>query len=67
METSTTTTPTCLACGTDSRTVPLIRLEYLDSAYFICPQHLPLLIHDPGQLAGRIPGAEGFQASEHHD
>ncbi|MCL4810844.1 MAG: hypothetical protein KJ061_00090 [Vicinamibacteraceae bacterium] len=67
MEPSTQPTPACLACGTDSRSVPLLRLEYLESAYYICPQHLPLLIHDPGRLAGLIPGAERFQASEHHD
>jgi hypothetical protein len=57
----------CLACGTDSQRVPLIRLEYLEQAYWICPQHLPVLIHDPGRLVGSLPGAERLQPSEHHD
>jgi hypothetical protein len=57
----------CLACGTDSSQVPLIRLEYLGTAYWICPQHLPILIHDPGRLTGALPGAERLQPSDHHD
>jgi hypothetical protein len=59
--------PQCLACGTDSHQVPLIRLEYLDAAYWICPQHLPILIHDPVRLTGALPGAERLRPSEHHD
>lgn len=57
----------CLKCGTDSRRTPLIRLEYLDTAYWICPQHLPLLIHDPGSLIGSLPGAEQLRPADHHD
>jgi hypothetical protein len=57
----------CLACGRDQAATPLIQLEYLDKAYWICPQHLPMLIHDPGSLIGRLPGAERLQPADHHD
>ena len=61
------TTPACLACKRTSRETPLIRLEYMDTAYWICPQHLPVLIHDPARLIGTLPGAERLSPAEHHD
>lgn len=57
----------CLACDRDSEVVPLIRLEYQGRDLAICPQHLPILIHDPTRLAGRLPGAEGLEPADHHD
>jgi len=57
----------CLVCGVEPTTAPLIRLEYRDASYWICPQHLPILIHDPGRLVGMLPGAEGLSPAEHHD
>jgi hypothetical protein len=40
---------------------------YRDSRLWICPQHLPVLIHDPAQLIGKLPGAENLRPAEHHD
>jgi hypothetical protein len=57
----------CLACQRGSQDTPLIRLEYLGTAYWICPQHLPVLIHDPARLIGTLPGAERLEAAEHRD
>ena len=57
----------CLACGVGPDAAPLITLEYRGAAYWICPQHLPILIHDPGRLIGKLPGAEGLSPAEHHD
>jgi hypothetical protein len=57
----------CLACKRTPSEIPLIQLAYLDAAYWICPQHLPLLIHDPGRLVGMLPGAENLAPAEHHD
>ncbi len=34
----------------------------MDKNYWICPQHIPILIHDPSKLAGKLPGAEDMQA-----
>jgi hypothetical protein len=58
---------TCLACGRDESHVPLIRLEYRGAGHWICPQHLPVLIHDPGALAGKLPGAEEWTPADHKD
>ncbi len=53
---------TCLVCDRTADETPLLRLDYRGSAFWICPAHLPILIHHPEQLAGRLPGA--LQAAE---
>jgi len=62
-----TETASCLACGRGPDAVPLIALSYRGEAHWICPQHLPVLIHDPGRLVGRLPGAEHLRPADHHD
>lgn len=57
----------CIACGRNAQATPLIAFTYRQQAYWICPQHLPLLIHDPGKLAGRLPGAEDMRPADHRD
>ena len=52
----------CIVCETDSQKVPLVRLDYRDQEMWICPQHIPVLIHHPEQLVGKLPGAEEFKA-----
>jgi hypothetical protein len=37
------------------------------SDMWICPQHMPILIHDPAQLVGKMPGAENLKPSDHHE
>jgi hypothetical protein len=57
----------CIVCSRNSDQTPLIPVEYRGSAIRICPQHLPILIHDPAQLIGRLPGAENLRPADHHD
>lgn len=57
----------CLVCERGADETPLLRLEYRDSEFRICPQHLPVLIHDPAQLIGRLPGAERLSPADHED
>ena len=52
----------CIFCKRDDSQVPLVQLSYLNNNYWICPQHIPILIHEPGKLAGMLPGAENMQA-----
>ncbi len=59
--------PNCVACNRTAGEVPLITLEYQGRKFWICPQHLPMLIHDPRSLIGRLPGAEGMEPAEHRD
>jgi len=59
--------PHCVACDRTRAEIPLITLEYRGGKFCICPQHLPMLIHDPKTLIGKVPGAEGMEPADHHD
>jgi hypothetical protein len=48
----------CIHCDRSSDEVPLIALRFGDGEYWICSQHLPILIHKPSQLADKLPGAD---------
>ncbi len=52
----------CVFCKRNQDEVPLVRLAFKQVNYWICPQHIPVLIHDPSKLTGILPGAEGLQA-----
>jgi hypothetical protein len=53
----------CLVCEQNSESVPLIAFQYQGRQMWICPQHLPILIHKPTDLASRLPGAENMEAA----
>jgi hypothetical protein len=57
----------CIVCEKSSQEVPLLSFEYQGKPYWICPQHLPILIHEPSQLAGKLPGAEKLQGHRHDE
>lgn len=57
----------CVLCERGSSQVPLIALEYRGGGFRVCPQHLPVLIHDPAQLVGLLCGAEELQPSAFKD
>jgi hypothetical protein len=52
----------CLVCKKDENMVPLVELSYKNQKYHICPQHIPVLIHNPDQLEGLLPDAGNLQA-----
>lgn len=60
-------TMTCVLCGRGDRDVPVIPFTYRGVSRFVCSQHLPVLIHDPAQLAEVLPGAEGLEPADHED
>jgi len=55
----------CLMCGRTSDEAPLLVLRYKDQDKWVCPQHLPILIHKPQQIADQFPGAS-FATPEGH-
>jgi len=58
-------TPHCLVCERTKNEVPLITVNFMEDSYYICPQHLPILIHHPEQLTGKLPGVENLTGHEH--
>lgn len=57
--------PRCLFCERTSQQVPVLTLKYQDQEYAICPEHLPILIHKPHLLAGKLPGADQLTPGRH--
>lgn len=57
----------CLVCNRTELQVPLIQLQYGGRAFWICPQHFPILIHNPEQLAGKLPGVEHLAPHIHDE
>jgi hypothetical protein len=60
-----TAAPQCVFCERTNQEVPLLKLDFQDQAYHICPEHFPLLIHNPQRLQGMLPGVENLNAHEH--
>jgi len=57
---------TCMVCDRNAQQVPLLAIQFQDQSYWICPQHLPILIHKPEQLADKLPGVENLPHPEEH-
>lgn len=56
----------CVYCERNQNEVPLISLRFKEVELWICPQHMPVLIHDPNQLVGKLPGAENLAPADEH-
>lgn len=48
----------CLVCKKPSAEVPVTKFYYQESEFYICPQHIPILIHNPQELNGLLAGAD---------
>ncbi len=51
-------TKACLVCKAASTEIPVTKFYYQESEFYICPQHIPILIHNPQELVGLLPGAD---------
>jgi len=58
-------TPNCTFCERTNDEVPLFNMDYQGTSYWICPEHLPVLIHNPQRLQGRLPGVEKLAGHQH--
>jgi hypothetical protein len=57
----------CLSCSRSENEIPLVTLTYSSKPAYICSHCLPLLIHHPEQLIGKLKGAENIPPAEHND
>jgi len=57
----------CLSCKRSENEIPLVTLSYSSKPAYICSHCLPLLIHHPEQLIGRLKGAKNIPPAEHND
>jgi len=57
----------CVYCRRSAEEVPLVALQHRGEQLWICPAHLPLLIHHPEKLADRLPGARNLTTDSQSD
>ena len=57
----------CLNCNASESEKPLLTIKFQGNENYICPQCLPVLIHKPASLAGKLPGAENFGSPAEHN
>ena len=48
----------CLVCKKSSSETPVTKFYYKENEFYICPQHLPVLIHNPQELNCLLDGAD---------
>jgi len=52
------TTKECLVCKRTSDDTPVTNFYYKEKTFYICTQHIPVLIHNPQELVGLLEGAD---------
>ena len=55
----------CLSCNRPETAVPLLALRYNGQEAWICSQCMPVLIHHPDRLIGKLEGAESLTPAPH--
>lgn len=55
----------CLNCNRSDEEIPLVSLRYAGKQAWVCSQCMPVLIHKPQQLAGKLAGAEKMTGAAH--
>ncbi len=55
----------CIHCGSSEVLVPILRLRYQGEEVALCSSCLPILLHRPEKLAGRLKGAESIPHASH--
>lgn len=56
-------THTCLNCERSEEVIPLVALRYQGQEAWICSHCLPMLIHQPQRLAGKLANADTLPAT----
>ena len=55
----------CIVCQKSLNEVPLTSFDFKEYKFWICPKHLPILIHSPQKLSEYLPGANEFEGAPH--
>jgi len=55
----------CVNCAKTEAEVPILRLRFQGQDVALCSSCLPILLHRPEKLAGRLKGAEGIPPASH--
>lgn len=55
----------CLNCNISENDIPLVNLNFAGRKEFICSRCLPILIHSPQKLVGKLDGADKIPSANH--
>jgi len=55
----------CIVCEKTVKEVPLTQFDFKETKFWICPQHIPILIHSPHKLANLLPGSDKLEGAPH--
>ncbi len=55
------TTRECIICKSSAHETPVTKFYHKDTHFYICSQHIPILIHNPQELVGLLDGADKLQ------
>ncbi|MEJ5261287.1 MAG: hypothetical protein WHT45_01300 [Ignavibacterium sp.] len=55
----------CLNCNVSENEIPLVNLNFAGRKEFICSRCLPILIHSPQKLVGKLDGADKIPSANH--
>lgn len=48
----------CLNCGATEEQIPLVALRYKTKPSWVCSRCMPVLIHKPAELVGKLEDAD---------
>ena len=54
-------TKECIVCKSTSYEKPVTKFYHKEIEFYICSQHIPILIHNPEELVGLLDGADKLQ------
>ncbi len=54
----------CIVCKRDEQQVPVTQFDYMGTRFWICSQHIPIIIHEPSKLIGLLPDADKINPAE---
>ncbi|EAR01651.1 hypothetical protein [Maribacter sp. HTCC2170] len=55
------TSKECLVCKKSANEIPVTKFYHKETEFYICPQHMPVIIHNPQQLVGLLEGADEME------
>ena len=56
----------CLNCDKTDQDAPILNVRFKNQDVRICTSCLPVLIHRPQKLAGRLAGIESVEPADHY-
>ena len=53
----------CVNCDRSEEEMPLINIQYKGEKIFVCSGCMPVLLHSPAKMVGKIQDADKIQAT----